>query len=92
MQFNNLRYLQWLYSLDIPSTWEHVYKLLLLLSGYTARTLFRLLEEKNFGVPWPQTAISLQQVQDLLTSPVGCSVVLEALRRRPAEMFSFPEK
>jgi hypothetical protein len=50
------------------------------------------LEEKNFGVPWPQTAISLQRVQDLLTSPVGCSVVLEALRRRPAEMFSFPEK
>lgn len=41
---------------------------------YTARTLFRLLEEKNFGVPWPQTAISLQQVQDLLTSPVHDSV------------------
>eukprot|EP00930_Biecheleria_cincta_P058181 TRINITY_DN44025_c0_g1_i1.p1 TRINITY_DN44025_c0_g1~~TRINITY_DN44025_c0_g1_i1.p1 ORF type:complete len:599 (+),score=86.49 TRINITY_DN44025_c0_g1_i1:269-1798(+) len=28
---------------------------------YTARALFRLLEERNFGVPWPQTFLSLDQ-------------------------------
>ncbi|CAK9085447.1 unnamed protein product [Durusdinium trenchii] len=40
---------------------------------YTTRTLFHLLEEKNFGAAWPQISFVLDRVEEL-TSPVHESV------------------
>ncbi|CAJ1367150.1 unnamed protein product [Effrenium voratum] len=42
---------------------------------YTARCLFRFLEEKNFGVAWPERLFRLDRVDEFLTSPVHSETV-----------------
>lgn len=58
---------------------------------YTARALFRGLEEKNFGVPWPNTVVGLQTGYKKSPVNVLADIMIKRVNEAsgPYQMFGF---